>query len=376
MEQNFYLDKLLKLKDNFSVKIISGVRGVGKTTLLKLFAEKLRSDGVDEAEIIFVDCAANRQLKNFQTFYEFIESRSAELEKFFLLVDEIDCVVDGEKAINALFVGTSAEIYVTTSGENFAEKISALLPENCDVLKMYSLSFAECVKNLSLENDLKNYMHFGGLPETIGVDEKVLPRLLRGMTYEIIFDLVEKNALRNAEFFRRMLQLFAQNVGKTINLNSLLNDLGGVMRSGTVKKYFDLCTAVFKKISRYDIKAEKFLQSGEKFYCIDNGILCALAQELDETALMENVVCIELLRRGYSVNSGKFGVMNITFVAERGDEKIFIQVLPTSGVSVRRVTRPLRALPTDAKKFVITLKHEKNFGDVQNITLRDFLLNG
>ena len=373
MEQNFYLGKLLELKDNFSVKIISGVRGVGKTTLLNAFKEKLRSEGVEEKEIIFVDCAANGRLKNFQTFYELIETQSAELEKFFLLVDEIDCVVEGEKAINALFVGAPAEIYVTASNETFAEKISALLPENCDVLKMYPLSFAECEKNFPSEDALKNYLHFGGLPEILGADEKFLPRLLRGMTYEIIFDLVEKNSLERAEFFRRMLQTLAQNVGKPIGLTQILNTLSSVVRSRTVKKYFDLCTILFKKIPRFDIKVENFLQGGEKFYCVDNGILCALAQNVDENILMENAVCAELLRRGYSVSSGKFGAMNITFVATRGDEKIFVQVFPTSGITVRKATRPLRALPADAKKFLITWKPEKNFGDVPNITLQDFL---
>ena len=115
MEQNFYLSKLLKLKDNFSVKIISGVRGVGKTTLLKAFAEELRAEGVVEEEIIFVDCASDERLKNFQTLYGFVEAKTAELEKFFLLADEIDCVAESEKALNALFVGTPAEIYVTAS---------------------------------------------------------------------------------------------------------------------------------------------------------------------------------------------------------------------------------------------------------------------
>ena len=89
---------------------------------------------------------------------------------------------------------------------------------------------------------------------------------------------------------------------------------------------------------------------------------------------MENAVYVELLRRGFKVNSGKFGAMNISFVAERDDKKIFIQVLPTSGVSVRKCTRPLRALPEDAEKLLITLKREKNFGKIRNITLQDFLL--
>ena len=372
MEQNFYLKKLLELKNNFSVKIISGVRGVGKTTLLKSFAEKLRSEGVAEDEIIFIDCAAEKRIRNFQTFYESVETRTFELEKFFLLVDDIDYVAECEKAINALFVGAPAEIYVTASSEMLAEKISALLPENCDVLKIYPLSFAECAGKISSEDILENYLHFGGLSESLGADEKFLPKLLRGMTYEIMFDLIEKNSLQRAEIFRLLMKKFAQNVGKTISLNKLLSELDCSIN--TFRNYLSCGSVLFKRIPRLDIKAEKFLTFGEKFYCVDNGILCALA-EVDETILIENAVYVELLRRGFKVSNGKFGMMNISFVAERGGEKIFIQVLPTSGVSVRRATRPLRALPDNAKKFLITLKREKNFGDIKNITLRDFLLN-
>ena len=375
MEENFYLDKLLKLKSNFSVKIISGVRGVGKTTLLKNFANNLKSAGVTEEEIIFIDCAENDRLKNFQAFYEFVEARTSALEKFFLLADDFDRVVEGEKAINALFVGLPAEIYVTVSNETFAEKICDLLHDNCDVLKIYPLSFAEYSKIFQSEDALQNYLHFGGLHEVIGADKKFLPNLLRGLAYEMMFEIVEKNSLRNAELFRRMLQTFAQNVGKPFGLSNVLKTLDIVKRSKSVEKYFDLCTILFKKIPRYDIKAGKTLSGSERFYCVDNGILCALASKIDETALMENAVCIELLRRGYSLSSGKVGSMDVNFVAERDAKKIFIQVLPTSGISVRKATRPLRSLSVDASKFLITFKREKNFGDVPSITLHDFLSN-
>ena len=377
MEENFYLEKLLKLKNNFSVKIISGVRGVGKTTLLKNFAEKLRAEGVAEDEIIFVDCATEERPKNFQTFYEFVAAQTFEREKFFLLVDDFDRVAEGEKAINALFAGAPAEIYVTVSTEAFVEKISALLPENCDVLKIYPPAFSEYVKFSSAEDSLENYLHFGGLPATLGADEKILPTLLRGLTYEIMFDLLEKNSLQRAELFRLLLEALAQDAGKLTSMTRLANRLINFSSSiYTFKNYLSCGASLFQKIPRFDIKAGKFLTNcAQKFYCVDNGILSALAQKVDKTILMENAVCVELWRRDYLVSSGEFGAMNVTFVAERDGKKIFIQVLPTSGVSVRKATRPLRALPADAEKFLITLKREKTFGDVPAITLREFLSN-
>ncbi len=370
--ENFYPERLLELKNNFSVKIIVGVRGVGKTTLLEDFIERLRSEDVATEEIIFVDCAADNRLRDFQTLYDFVAAKTSELERFFLLLDDVDCVAECEKAINALFVGTPAEIYVTCSSERLAEKISVLLPNNCDVLKMYPPSFAEFVKIDSTEDALKNYLHFGGLLRTANVDKKIFPALLRGAAYEIMFDIVEKNSLQKAELLRLLMKALAQNVGASANLSKILNSLNCSDRA--FRNYLGCAKELFKKIPRFDMKTGNFLSGGEKFYCVDNGILSAFA-EVDETILMKNAVCMELLRRDYSVSCGKFGTMSISFVAERDGKKTFIQVLPTSGeVSVRRSTRPLRALDEDAEKLLITLKPEKTFGDVRNVTLREFLL--
>ena len=374
MEQNFYLDRLRELKENFSVKIITGVRGVGKSSLLKNFVETLRAEGVDDKEIIFIDCEENPRLKNFQQLYEFVDAKTFESDKFFLIIDEIDRVAEWEKAINALFVGAPAEIYVTGSSESLAEKISALLPENCDVLKMYPLSFAEYKKISPAEDALQNYLRFGGMPAALNADKNTSPKILRGICYEILFDIVEKNSF-NVSLFRSLIKFLASNVGKAVSVREYFKSLGE-MDFYKTRKLLSIAqtSGLFKKIPRLDVKAETPMIGGEKFYCVDNGILCALA-EVGEKILMENAVCNELLRRGFKVSVGKFGTMNINFVAEKGGEKIFIQVLPPDGsITARRITRPLRALPQDAKKFLITLNRPKKIDGAESITLSDFLL--
>ena len=361
------------MKNNFSVKVIVGVRGAGKSVLLKDFAERLRAEGVADDEIVFIDCEETTRLKTFQQLYDLVAERTGVLEKFFLLIDELDRVAECEKAINALFAGAPAEIYVTGSSEIFAEKIAALLPDNCDVLKMYPLSFAECLKIFPDATDaLQRYLNFGGLPVTCGADEKILPNLLRGAAYEILYDIAEKNSLSDVGFLRAMAKSLAQNVGKSVFAKDLAET-----NPRKVKANLDAMTeaGLFKKVPRFDVKANDFMRGAEKFYCVDNGILSALAA-VDMTTLIENVVCNELVRRGFTVNSGRVGTMNFSFAATRGDEKIFIQVLPTGGnVSVRRCTRPLRALPDDAERILITLTPAKSFGTVKAITLRDFLSN-
>ena len=372
MEQNFYSDKLFGLKENFSVKIISGLRGVGKTTLLKNFAANLQAEG---EKVIFIDCEENPQLKTFQQLYEFVDAKTADLEKFYLLIDEIDRVDEWEKAINALFVGAPAEIYVTGTSQNLAEKISELLPENCDVLKMSPLSFAEYKKISPSGNALENYLRFGAMPAVIDSAKISAPKILRGLAYEIIFDLVEKNSVSDAGIFRTVIKFLASNVGNSVSVNEFLKSIDEYTFYKT-RKFKDviLDSGLFAKIPRFDIKADNYIIGGEKFYCVDNGIITGLAQ-VDEKIFMENAVCNELLRRGYSVSTGKFGTMNINFVATKGEKKIFIQVLPPEGsITVRRITRPLRALPADCEKILISKERVKNIGDVKFMTLREFLL--
>ena len=368
MEQNFYSDKLFGLKENFSVKIISGLRGVGKTTLLKNFAASLKAEG---EKVIFIDCEENPQLKTFQQLYEFVDAKTAELEKFYLLIDEVDRVDEWEKAINALFVGAPAEIYVTGSSYSLAEKISELLPDNCDVLKMYPPSFAE-YKKISEAATLENYLHFGAMPTTLDTNKNIL----RGLVCEILLDIVEKNSVRDVGIFRTVTKFLARNVGNSVSVNEYLTSIDQYTFH-RADKFPHLLTdfGLFKKIPRFDIKNENFLQGGAKFYCADNGLLSGLAQ-VDEKIFMENAVCNELLRRGFEVSTGRFGKMNINFVATRDDKKIFIQVLPPDkSVTVRRITRPLRALPDDCEKILISMNPIKSkiLEDVKNLTLQEFL---
>lgn len=383
METNFYLEKLLRLKSNFSVKLITGILGAGKSTLLKAFAETLLNQGVTPKEIIFIDCVTDIRPKNFQVLYNLVTERTAELEKFYLIIDDIDCVNDWEKAINALFVGTPAEIYVAGSSGTLVEKISTLLPENCDVLKVYPPSFSEYAKNFPPEKSseaLQKYLHFGGLPITVDADEKFLPTILRGIAYEILFDIAAKNSLRNIDIFRSIVKQFALNTGRITSLNGVLKDLkrfGYSPNFNSVKNYFGGGAGLFLQVPSFDLKKNRFPVGIEKFFCIDNGLLRAFRNfdDIDETILIENAVCTELLRRGFDLSCGKFGTMRVSFIATRGDEKIFIQVLPTDGrLSVRRATRPLRFMAQTGEKILISIKPERDYDDVKNITLQDFLL--
>lgn len=361
------LNRLLQLKNNFSVKIITGI---GSSALLRNFAETLKNRGVPSTEIIFVDCAAEHAPKNFRQLYNFVSERATGLEKFFLFVNEIDRVTECEKAVNALFVGAPAEIYVTGSSDLLIEKISALLPENCDAIKLYPPSLPEFAKNFPAEDPseiLRRFLHFGSLPVTTGADEKSLPAILRGAAYEFMFGLAEKNSLQKLEMFRRMIDMTAERVGTAVSLTAISEDLrkfGITPNFNSVKSYFSVGTGIFVKIPRTPATV--------KIFCIDNGLLRAFRNfsEIDETILIQNAVCIELLRRGFNVSCGK-GIVD--FAATRGDEKIFVKTLPVSKkVSAGRAAQSL-CTNVGGEKILISMTPQKKFDGVTNITLQEFL---
>ena len=382
MIQKFYLEKLSELENNFSVKIITGVRGVGKSTLLKNFAEKLLAEGVPQEEIIFVDCAENLRPKNFQWLYDTVNERTAELERFFLLADEIDRVDEWEKAVNALFVGTPAEIFVTGSSDTLAEKISALLPDNCDVLKMLPLSFVEYAKIFPQKKSttvLKDFLNFGALPVTADVHKNILPKLLRGVGYKINFELVAQNSLYNAEMLRTMTNYLACNIGVATNVNRIseyLESLGHKSIQSTVKKYFEIImdAGLFKHIPYAAVDGNRIISGTKKFYCVDNGLLRALSfsKDIDEKILVENAVCMELLRRGADVRFANFGELSVNFVMKPSGGKIFFHAA-AAGDNAKDFSDVLPAMPRRARKILISYSPRRNFNGVECITLKDFL---
>lgn len=369
LNQNFYLEKLSELQDNFSVKVISGVRGSGKTTLLKNFANKLLAQGAADDEIIFIDCADNPRVKNFQRLYMFVNDMIAHLDRFFLLADDIDRVTDWEKTVNALFVGAPAEIYVTGSTENFAEKLSALLPKNCDVLKLRPLPFAE-YRKLFPQNKtatvMKNFLNFGSMPFVAEANKKSLPQMLRGLGYEIVFDLVERHSIKSPIFFRKLIKYLAQNVGAATGVKQLCEQLD-LNSFVSMRKHLDIVTeaGLFRRILSFDNHAEKF-------YCIDNGLLRALSfGDVPERILVENAVFTEILRRGLDLRFETFGELSGNFVVD-GDKKIFFGVV-TSNNDLTKIIDVLPALAQTSKKVLISLSPLKKFCDADNILLQEFL---
>ena len=370
-----YLEKLLELKDSFSVKVITGIRGVGKTTLLSIFADTLKKSGVSSEEIIYIDFEKNEEITDFQKLYEFVNEKIVYLEQAYLLFDEIHHVKGWEKAINAFFVGSPVDIYITGSNSKvLSETFLGLLSEHYNLIPMYPLNFNEFLRSMPDIGEqrqnfyFQQYLKYGSLPIITKLQDKseIIPTLLLGIYHTILNkDIISLNAIRDASLLESMNKFLAMNIGNNITpkiIGSYLENIGQSTTIYTMDNYLQMINdaGLFLRIARYDIKTQSIINGSEKVYCADLGIRNVLLnfEDFKNTTILENIVCIELLRRNYKVFIGKIGKSNISFVAFKDDKPIYIQVTPKLDTKseIRKMLYPLQRINDQYDKMIVSME--------------------
>ena len=391
-----YLEKLLQLKDSFSVKVITGIRGVGKTHLLMTFIEELKKNGVPSEEIIYINFEEDEHISNFQQLYEFVNEKISYLERAYLLFDEIQKVKDWEKTINAFFVGSPVDIYITDSNSGVLSKVFlSLLSNNYEVINMQPLSFNEYLQihsEVEIENNEKyfeKYLEFGGLPITAKVkDQKeILPLILSGMYHTILNkDIIARYGVRDAALIDSINRCLASNIGNSITpkvINTYLENIGQLTTIYTMENYFAMIneSGIFRRLPRYDVKSQAKVNGSEQFYCADLGILNVLSKfSVKSEVLAENIVYIELLRHNYQeIFVGKVITTKIHFVTIKDSKMTCIKIVPKieDKSDLKKNCRPLRQIKEQCDKILISLERPSmsNYKDVKVISLLDFMTN-
>ena len=387
-----YLEKLIDLKDSFSVKVITGMRGVGKTTLLSMFADTLKESGVSSEEIIYINFEENEEIADFQKLYEFVNEKIIYLEQAYLLLDEIHHVKGWEKAINAFFVGSPVDIYITSSNSKvLSETFLSLLSDHYTIIKMYPLSFKEFLKSVpnveEQEVYFQQYLRYGSLPIITKLQDKIeiIPTLLLGMYHTIINkDIISLHGVRDASLLDSMSKFLAINIGNHITpkiIKSYLVKIGQSTTIYTMDNYLQMIndSGLFHRIARYDIKSQSIINGSEKIYCADLGICNLLLNfdNLENDAILENIVCIELLRRDYDVFIGKIGKSNINFVAFKNDRPIYIQVISKidSKTGLRKLLYPLQRINDQYDKMIISMERPPiiDYNGIKVLYIFDFM---
>ena len=336
-----YLNKIIELKDTPDIKIITGIRRSGKSKLMQAYIEYLKTN-YDNINIIFIDFMdlEFEEIKEYHALHSYVEQHYVAGKMNYLFVDEVQMCPKFELAINSLYSKGKYDIYVTGSNAFLlSADLATLFTGRYIEIHVFPFSFQEYCEYYSDVSDkdrlFDEYSFKGGLAGSyLYPNDRDRVTYIKEV-YETIVtrDLVQKYALPDTTVLQRLSEFLMDNISNLTSPNkvSQLLTANNVSTSHvTVRKYIKyLCNAfVFYDIKRYDIRGKKYLESSEKFYLCDTGILYAIlgSRNMDYGRVYENMVCIELLRRGYDVYVGKLYQKEIDFVAQRGSEKIYIQV--------------------------------------------------
>lgn len=405
IERKQYMQKLREFKDINIVKIITGVRRCGKSTLLNMFVEELLKLGINPINIIKINFESieNEPLKNYKALYEHVKRLINPKEKTYLFFDEMQEVEGWQKAVNSFQVDFNVDIYITGSNAHllsseFATHLSGRYVE----IKMLPLSFKEFVElynfpvSMSKEEMFEQYIKFGGMPilKDLKFNETLVNDVLSGIYSTVILkDIIARNKTIDEKILSKIVLFLAQNIGSITSPNNITNVLAS---EGDMKKAKNVKTPVnrntnkilnklsdsfiFYPVRRYDIKGKQLLKTLEKYYIVDLGIRNMLIGNYsDRGHILENIIFLELLRRGYKVNIGKIKTLEVDFIAEKPGEKIYIQVTESLlSEDVRgRELEPLKTIKDFNERLVITLDRSyiDNQDGIKIVNAIDYLLN-
>lgn len=430
--RNIYLNQLIAFKDKEPVKVITGIRRCGKSSLLKLMQEYLLNSGVKQDQIISINFESLEfQEMNYKELYEYVKKKIPTTKRAYLFFDELQRIERWEDAINSFRVDFDCDIYITGSNSYLlSSEYSTYLSGRYVEIKMYPLSFKEFIdfhgyklkeyktpigekrKRAVNENDeiveirdlFDAYMRYGGMPgiADVGLEQDKAMTLLDGVYSTVVVrDILEREKRRglrqitDAELLRKIILFLADNIGNNTSLNSVSNTLvsenmiqnrerQGKPATQTIASYVGALkeSYMFYDVKRFDIKGKEYLRTLGKYYIVDIGLRNYLLgfrdRDRDRGHSLENIVYFELLRRGFDVAIGKIDNLEVDFIATSANEKMYIQVTESMKNELvrERELKSLQKIHNNYKKMVITLDKalDDEYDGIQSIGVIEWLL--
>ena len=399
-----YLNQLIQNKDVDLVKIVTGIRRCGKSSLLDLFHKYLTENGVPDAHIIHMNMESlrYRDLTNYLFFYDYVSKRISPDGKTYLIFDELQAVEHWEKAIESFRLDFDVDIYITGSNAYLlSTEFSTLLSGRYVEIRMLPLSFREFLDfyefapDGSMEEKFQKYLQFGGMPilREYKFNEARSNQALEGIYSTVVLrDILQRNNGINQAMLQKIMLFLCSNIGSITSPNSIGNVLANEgdiptvnpknIAGKTVERYISMLrnAFVFFSVGRYDVKGKQLLKTLGKNYIIDLGFRNMLLgyRDADRGHILENIVFLELLRRDYRVYIGKIGETEIDFVAEKPNDKVYIQVTESmqSPETRERELRPLRMIPDNYEKIVLSMDRSfiNSYDGIKSVNLIDWLL--
>lgn len=395
--RDLYLKKLIQFKNKPFIKVITGIRRCGKSSLLTLFENYLIENGVEKEKIIRMNFESFDfdEITNYKELHAYIKTQiTNNTDIHYIILDEIQQVQSWEKAINSFLVDANVDIYITGSNAYLlSSELSTLLSGRYVEIKMMPLSFKEYLEftnniDSNIELSFNKYIEFGSLPtvvELLDIPETIGPFLEGIYNTVLIKDVIERNSIRDAALLENILKFIASNIGSIVSskkISDYLTSSGRKVTSETIDNYLKMLENAFiiYKANRYDLKGKMFLKTLEKYYIVDTGIRNQLTslRNTDYGHVLENIVYLELLRRGYEVTIGKIGSLEVDFVATKQNEKIYYQVSASilDENTKERELRPLENISDNYPKIVLTMDKTPftDFSGIKIVNILDFLL--
>lgn len=403
-ERTEYLNKLIEWKDEQVIKVVTGIRRCGKSTLLELYADYLREHGVTEDQIIFINFESLEfeELLGYKALYEYISERLCKDKYTYIFLDEIQKVDEFEKAVDSLYIKKNTDIYLTGSNAYLLSgELATLLSGRYVEISMLPFSFKEYLSyhpNDDMESALAAYMHDGGFPY-VSIMERSKSKTdmyIEGIYNTIIVKDIEdrqkkresdpnKRKVTDVVLLKSIAKFVSNSVGNPISFKSIadyITSTGRKVSQSTVSDYLDaLCEAfIFYPATRFNICGKELMKNNQKFYIVDLGLRRHLIsrRNYDLGFSLENIVFLELLRRGYEVNIGKVGNTEVDFVAKKDDRYCYYQVTDdmTSESTFKREIEPLQNISDNYPKIILTKDKLTlgNYNGIEVINVIDWLL--
>ena len=399
-----YLNQLIQNKDVDLVKIVTGIRRCGKSALLDLFHQYLVESGITESNIIHMNLESlrYRSITDYLTFYDYVSERIAKEGKTYLIFDEPQAVEHWEKAIESFRLDFDVDIYITGSNAYMlSSEFSTLLSGRYIEIRLLPLSFKEFLtfyefsESITMEEKFQRYLQFGGMPilREYHFNEPRSNQALEGIYSTVVLrDVLQRNPQADQATMQKIMLFLCSNIGSITSPNSIGNVLSneGDIKTGkvkniagkTVEKYIAMLRSAFivSSVGRYDVKGKQLLKTLGKNYIVDIGFRNMLLgyRDVDRGHILENIVYLELIRRDYNVYIGKVGETEIDFVAEKPNEKLYIQVTESmqSTETRERELRPLRMISDNYEKIVLSMDHSyiNSYDGIKSINLIYWLL--
>ncbi len=397
IERTEFLNKLKTYKDKQVIKVITGIRRCGKSTLMKMFMNYLLENGVDKNQIIFLNFEDfdNYELLNPQNLHSYIKKRLVSEKMTYVFLDEIQNVQDFQRVVDSLFLNPKIDIYMTGSNAYLLSgELATLLSGRYVTIEMLPLSFKEFVQalgtesNLSLSEKYKLYVQRSSFPYTLNLGEDINEVLeyLNGVYSSIVLkDVISRFKIIDTKMLESVIRFVFDNIGSSLSSKRIADTMtssGRKIDVKTVEKYITALQQSFiiYEAKRYDVKGKEYLKLMEKYYAVDIGLrFMLLGQKANDVGhILENVVYLELIRRGYKVFVGKVDDVEIDFVAQNYEGNLYVQVSATvrDKSTLERELKPLQIVKDNYPKLLLTLDDDPavDFNGIKQINVLEWLL--